>query len=605
MKRNSIRTKMIVFMLLPIVILMAAAIVVSYSHTTSSLRTRAVEENTNLLYQGYRNIDSLLQEVNRVSLSVYSDSEFYRQLEAGVDDISAQISIYSSLNYIYKAVPEIFQVYLYGIKGNHATIIVQDTPKRWQDSDPYPVSALPEEKPLYVETSHNSHHYGLLAPFQPPVNEEVFTLHRRIEKVPSTEAIGYLSIDIRLSALQEIADQLYDRNNENLYIVDSSGNLVYADKTESIGKPLDQPWFHMISDQANPDYGSFEQDGSVFVYQRMQSSGADWMLIKQIPESYLLREANEAAKINVVLFGVALLLIITATIVISIRITSPIKRLTRYMSQIRTGNLQVDIVPAGNDEVGVLTERFREMMDTINNLILREYKLDLASKNNQLRALQAQINPHFLNNTLQIIGTLALELKVPQIYALISSLAKMMRYSMHNDDRSVTLLDELEHVKAYIQLQKERFENRFTFQYEIEDSLLDVEMPKMILQPITENYFKHGIDKHRSDGWIRVTADRQDDGRIRIAVENNGAGIPEDKLLRLQNSLSLSGAGQVKPGDDRDEEQSTSIGLANVLTRLRLVYGEDAELIVTNIKSGGVRIEIIFQDTNDSKELGE
>lgn len=602
MKRNSIRTKLIVFMLLPIVIFTAAAIAISYTHTTTSLRIRAVEENTNLLYQGYRNIDSLLQEVNRVSLSVYSDSEFYRQLEAGVDDISAQISIYSSLNYIYKAMPDIFQVYLYGIKGNHATIIVQDTPKRWQAPDPYPVSALPRDKPLYVETSHESHHYGLPAPFMPPVTDEVFTLHRRIEKVPSIEAIGYLSIDIKLSALQEIADQLYDRNHENLYIVDASGNLVYTDKTELIGKPLEEPWLDKLAEEAEEEFGSFERNGSVFVYQRIQSSGADWMLVKQIPESFLLREANEAAKINLLLFGVALLLIITATIVISIRITSPIKRLSRYMSQIRTGNLQVDIVPAGNDEVGVLTERFREMMDTINNLILREYKLELTNKNNQLRALQAQINPHFLNNTLQIIGTLALELNVPQIYALISSLAKMMRYSMNNEDGNVTLHDELEHVKAYIQLQKERFENRFTFQYEIEDSLLDVEIPKMILQPITENYFKHGIDKHRSDGWIRLTADRQEDGRIRIALENNGAGIPEDKLIRLQNNLSLSGAGQVKPGEDRPDKQTTSIGLANVLTRLRLVYGEDAELIATNIQSGGVRIEIMFRD---SKEVGE
>ncbi|GJM73851.1 hypothetical protein HMSSN036_60670 [Paenibacillus macerans] len=209
-------------------------------------------------------------------------------------------------------------------------------------------------------------------------------------------------------------------------------------------------------------------------------------LIKEIPKSYLLREANQAVTINLMLFGLALLVILTATILISIRVTAPIKRLSNYMSQVKTGNLNVDVLPAGNDEVGLLTERFRTMMDTINNLILREYKLELSSKNNQLRALQAQINPHFLNNTLQIIGTLALELKVPQIYTLISSLAKMMHYSMHSGDRIVTLKDELEHVKAYVELQKERFENRFAYRCEVAEPLLQVAMPKLILQPIME-----------------------------------------------------------------------------------------------------------------------
>lgn len=602
MKWNSIRTKMIVFMLLPIVICIVAAMIISYSHTTASLRTRAVEENTNLLYQGYRNIDSMLQEINRVSLSVYSDAEFYRQLDAGYDDISANISIYSSLNYMYKAIPGAYQVYLYGIKDNKATMITQETPKRWQDPAPYPASALPEKELLQIQTTHPSHHYGLLSPFPQATKEQVFTLHRRIEKIPTNQAIGYLSIDVKLSALFGIINQLYDKSKENLYIIDAEGNLVYTEDETLLGKPLQDDWYGKPAAGFTGDQGSFEMNGAVFIYQRIQSTGADWTLVKQIPVSNLLGEANQAAKINAVLFGVALLVIITAIVLISIRITSPIKRLSTYMNQVKIGNLQVDVAPAGNDEVGVLTERFRDMMDTLNNLILREYKLELSSKDNQLRALQAQINPHFLNNTLQIIGTLALELKVPQIYTLISSLGKMMRYSMNNDERTVTLKDELEHAKAYIELQKERFENRFAFHYEIEDSLLQVPMPKMILQPIMENYFKHGIDLSESGGWISLTATKDAEGNMAIIVQNNGALIPDDKLRRLQSGLALSGAEQVKPGEDEPDGKTSSIGLINVLTRLRLVYGENAELIVANLKPDGVRITLKFKVQDESGE---
>ncbi|RCX20589.1 two-component system sensor histidine kinase YesM [Fontibacillus phaseoli] len=597
---NNLRTKMIVFMLLPIVVCTVAAITISYSHTTAALRTRAIEENRNLLYQGSRNIDSLLQEVNRISLSVYSDSEFYRLLDARNDDISSNIAIYASLNYIYKAIPDIYQVYLYGVKDNKSTIITQDTPKRWQDPAPYPISAVPENNPLQIQTTHASHHYGLTAPIPQATTEQVFTLHRRIEKIPTSQVLGYLSIDVKLSALFGIVDQLYDRNEEHLFILDSAGNAVYTEDEQLIGKPLLADWYTMQTAGFDSDQGSFEENGSVFIYQRIQSSGADWMLVKQIPVSYLHSEANQAAKINASLFGLALLIIIAAIVLISIRITSPIKRLSLYMNQVQTGNLQVDITPAGNDEIGVLTERFRDMMDTINNLILREYKLELSSKNNQLRALQAQINPHFLNNTLQIIGTLALELKVPQIYTLISSLAKMMRYSMNNDDGNVTLKDELEHVKAYIELQKERFENRFSFHYDIEDSLLQIPMPKMILQPIMENFFKHGINVSGSEGWISLTATKDDEGNMSIIVQNNGAHIPEDKLKRLHNSLSLSGAEQVRPGEDEHAGERHSIGLGNVLTRLRLVYGEEAEMTVANFKPAGVRITLKFKVQDES-----
>lgn len=602
MRWNSIRTKLIVFLLLPIIFTMAAAVAVSYSHTTASLRERAVEENRNLLYQGYRNIDGLLEDINRISLNVYSDSEFYRLLDAGYDDMSANIGIYASLNYIYKAAPDIFQVYLYGVKDQKATMITQETPKRWQDSAPFPVSALPEEEPLRVQTTHISHHYGLLAPFPQVTPQQVFTLHRRIEKIPSHQAIGFLSIDVKLSALSEIADQLYDRDQENLYILDAEGQLVYANQPELIGKPIAADWYSGRGSYFEGEQGYFEQDNSVFIYQAINSAGASWTLVKQIPVSHLLSEANQAVKINGLLFGLALLVIVTATVLISIRITSPIKRLSQYMNQVKIGNLQVDIASAGNDEIGLLTERFRNMMDTLNNLILREYKLELSNKNNQLRALQAQINPHFLNNTLQIIGTLALELKVPQIYTLISSLAKMMRYSMHNDDRGVTLRDELEHVKAYVELQKERFENRFDFQVQVDETLLSVEMPKMILQPIVENYFKHGLSPEDTGGTLGLTAAHEEDGAIAITVENNGRRIPEDKLRRLQDGLSHSAAEQIRPGGDEPDGSAPSIGLINVLTRLRLVYGEASELSVNNLHPTGVRIQLKFRKEDKNEE---
>lgn len=571
---------------------------ISYQHTTDSLRTRAVEENKSLLFQGSQNIGNLIQEINRLSLSVYLDSDFYRLLSTGYDEISANSRIYSSLNYISTSMPSISQVYLYGVKDSKATLIARNsTPRRRQGGPPDVHSAISGTEAVQFQSTHTSTSYGLVSAVDRDASEPVFTLHRRIEKVPTTEALGYLSIDVSLDALSDIVGKLYEQNHEKLYVLDDKGALVYTNEAEKLGKPINAAWYNQKIAGADAQ-GYFEQNGSVFIYQAVEAPGLHWMLVKQIPGSYLFREANEATKINIALLVLLLIVITLLTILISFRITAPIKQLTNYMNQVQSGNLEVEIRQVGKDEIGVLTRHFRSMMDTINNLILREYRLELSSKTNELRALQAQINPHFLNNTLQIIGTLALELKVPQIYGLLSALAKMMRYSMYNDEKIVTVQDELTHVKAYIELQKERFENRFAFRYDMEEPLLGALMPKMILQPIVENYFKHGFNLQRSDGWIEIAGSRLPSGRMELNIRNNGGGIPADKLEELRLALCqprLPEPEMLKEPDSRRDAPGSGIGLANVLARLRLVCGDDAELTVDNLEAGGVVVRLEFE----------
>ncbi|ULO06769.1 histidine kinase [Paenibacillus sp. 19GGS1-52] len=602
MKWNSIRTKLIVFMLIAATIPIVATMLITYSYTTKSLITRSVDENANLLYQGQRNLSALLEDLNRTSTTVYSNTEFFRLLESGYDDVQSGSRMFAALSYIGTSVPNIYQVYLYESKSRKSTLVTLNIPKRSLDLPVFSEAAITGRQSIVVQKTHMSNTYGLglLSPNYPP--EPVFTLHRRIEKVPTSKVLGYLSIDVQLSALSDITDQLYQKERENVYIIDAEGNIIYSDDTAQLGQPMKQEWYTQHIAGTKSSTGNFESDNAVFVYQRLQKAGADWTLVKQIPVPYLIREANKAVAINLLLLGISLVIIVAATVIISIKITAPIKQLGRYINQVQTGKMDIDIEQVSNDEIGQVMVKFGGMMDTINNLILREYKLELSNKTNQLRALQAQINPHFLNNTLQIIGTLALELNVPRIYALLSALAKMMHYSMHNDDKTVTLKDELEHVKAYVELQKERFENRFTFRYDVEDAILGTPMPKMILQPLVENYFKHGLDRTRSDGLLLLTAKALPDGFVQIDLENNGTSISEARLeslkWKLQNSASIN---TIVPGDAlKEASDSAGIGFVNVLTRLRMVSGSDASITVDNIEPVGIRISLKIQSNDRS-----
>ncbi|MNW42314.1 Sensor histidine kinase YpdA [compost metagenome] len=603
MKWNSIRTKLIVFMLIASVVPIVATMFVTYYYTTSSLKARVAHEDANLLYQGQRNIAGLLEDLNRSSSTVYSNTELFRLLEAGYEDVQSNSRVYAAMSYISTSIPDIYQVYLYESVNHKATLVTLNTPKRNYNTALFKDALDKNDRSLFVQSTHMSHSYGF-AKLQPKYpSEPVFTLHRRIERVPSSEVIGYLSIDVKYSAISDIVEQLYKKDQEKMYIIDNEGFIVYSDAEEKLGQSVQAAWYRNHIFNTADNKGSFEEDNNVFVYQRLQAVGADWTLVKQVPVSYLNREANQAVGINLLLLAFSLIIIVIATILISIRITSPIKQLGKYMNEIQIGNLNVDIKPSSNDEIGAVIVRFRGMMDTINNLILQEYKLELSNKTNQLRALQAQINPHFLNNTLQIIGTLALELNVPRIYALLSALAKMMHYSMNNEDKIVTLRDELEHVKAYIELQKERFENRFDFRYDVEESLLDTPMPKMILQPIIENYFKHGINRSKTDGLITIHANVWKNEQVEVTIQNNGVMIPENKLEHLQTELNnFTNPGVTRPGDAEKDAGRLTIGLTNVLARLQLVCGENASLTITNLEPVGVMITLIF--ANISSKAG-
>lgn len=606
-------------MLIATIVPIVTTMIVTYSYTTKSMKERALEDTQNLLYQGQRNLTAVLEELNIGSLNVYSDAELYRQLQTGLADFQTDSRVFAALSYMKSSVPEVHQVYLYASLGKRATIVTNVAGAK-RASDIAPFSDLDayvgSGESVSLQPTHMSHTYGFssLQPQQP--SEMVFTLHRRIERIPSTEKLGYVSMDVKLSLLTGIVGQLYDPREEELYVIDNNGYVVFADNELLLGKPLTDAWYNGALTSGEEESGHFEQGGALFVYERVQASVAGWTIVKRIPTSYLIREANQAAAINLMLLALSLAVIVAATIIVSLRITAPVKQLVRYMNQVQAGNLNVPIQPSGNDEIGLVVVRFRGMMDTINNLILREYKLELANKTNQLRALQAQINPHFLNNTIQIIGTLALELGVPRIYALLSALARMMRYSMDNEASTITLRDELAHLKAYVELQKERYENRFEFRVDVDEALLDAEMPKMILQPVIENYFKHGMDKAAKDGVLLLRAQAREDGLIAILVENNGAAIPEKRLSELRQELAgihyLKGAhGAVPRGQEARSGVETEgishslklaqdgaepkIGLNNVLTRMKMVYGDEAQLEVRNMEPKGVRITLTIK----------
>ncbi|KKO51466.1 cache domain-containing sensor histidine kinase [Paenibacillus sp. DMB20] len=589
MKTRSIRTRLIQFMLAVTTIPLLLSLMITLMHTRESVKEQTVNENMRLIYQGKTNLANYLNSINRASLSVYSDPHFLRNLALSPDNYRIVAEIYTTLQSIMITNPDIFQIYMHNNLTGQSTQVTSNVPRREFRKEPYRTIEQFGKGVTAIEPVHPSHSYGFPPRPADMAGQKVITFYRSITNVPSTEQQALLAIDVKLDSITAICEQLFAEGEEQFYLIDDHGLILYSGNPDEIGTKLDDP--ALVNEMANKEGGYYDGSKTMSIYEKLDVSFAPWTLVKQIPHQFLYKHSTELTSINAIIAVLALLTVIFGTLWISFRITKPIKQLSSYMNQVQTGQLDVEVDIKSPDEIGALARRFRQMMDTINNLILREYRLELANKTNQLKALQAQIDPHFLYNSLQSIGTLALQNQVPRIYSLLSSLADIMRYNMRNSEAMVTLRDEMNHLKLYLELQQERFGDQLAVEWDIDQESLEASVPKMILQPIAENYFKHGKDNRSGVGRLSISSSISDERRLVIRIANNGASIDPEELVKLRELLKQS---SLRSETEFGPEDGYSIGLNNVLMRLNLYSDNTARLIIENVEPHGVSVTLEF-----------
>jgi len=589
LSKTSIRNKLIVLLLLITIVPFGTSIVITYLYTKESLKDEFVEENVNLLYQGKLNIEGYIGELKNLTLSFYNNIDFMRYLQnppAG-DDYLAKETVKNVILTILYAEENINRVNFALVEPNQnvsvskKSAVVFSPLNKFRNRDNYE-KALDSQYHIHIEpmeimqeesSSHKSNK-----------QKDVFSLHRAIVNVPSDELLGYISLDINSEQLLNITHKLYVKDKEEFYIISPDGELIFRSNYEV---SEDQQWIkRLIQNEDTSGMMEWKKDSfeGLMIYEKLDDSSGGWFLVKRIPYTSVFESALSVAKINILFGVIGLILVVLATLFVSFKITTPIRVLLQNIKQVESGNMNVQFDSLGNDEIGTLGERFKEMMSKLNHLINREYKLELENKTNQLKALQSQLNPHFLYNALQSIGTLALKNNVPQVYTLVTHLSKIMRYGMTIDENIVPLTKEIDYTKAFLLLQKERFGDQFEYSIEFTKEDLLIMVPKMILQPIIENYFKHGFDRSiEKIGLLKIVGKREKDQLI-ITVLDNGKGISESRLDEIHQSFLENKANSSGNG--------TNIGLRNIYLRLKLYYGEQASLQIENHENYGTLVTI-------------
>lgn len=386
--------------------------------------------------------------------------------------------------------------------------------------------------------------------------------------------LGGLSVRINEEVWKSVGAILQSETNSSVFLVNDEGEQLTG-STPLQGMPSFAELIG-LEGKLNKEL-EIQKTDSHYIFIKRVDDG-ELALIKALPITAITESANNTVRAGIVtglLFALASILL---SVTVSLRITRPIIRLARTMRMAHIQQFELTSVQS-IDEIGLLERGYNSMMQRMKELIDNEYRKEIEVKNAQLMALQAQINPHFLNNTLNLIGGMALVKGAPEIYRLTNVIGDLLRYAISSGHDAAPLDDELKHIRNYLFIQEQRFIGRCSVSMEYEGAGGGIQLPRFTLQPIVENAFEHGLQP-KEGKWeiqirVRVTLDA-----CMIMIKDNGVGMDKARLAWLRERLgeSIAMREDVREDVKGKPRSRKGIGLMNVNARLKLHYGEGASL---------------------------
>lgn len=425
-------------------------------------------------------------------------------------------------------------------------------------------------------------------------SQNVITLAKKILLVSGhdmADTIGYLIINIRESDLNKLM-YTYGNNSENIIMVSPSTGIISHRDKKLIGTPFDLT--PAKGNSSGNYYNSIDNKDCLVTYSKLQKTG--WYLVAVIDSAAILHESRNLMYLTVIVTVVLFLFFIIIIILLSKRISMPIKNLSKQMKKVENGDFNISF--SGNIdilEVDNLIKGFNVMVYKLNNLIndvynaeIKEKQLEAAVKQAELEALQQQINPHFLYNTLDCINWMASLEGNDSVSNMVMALGNYFRSSVHRGKNFVPVEAEVQNIKDYLYIQSMRSGFRFKSEINVEPDILKCFTMKLLLQPIVENAIVHGLEPKYSSGTIKIDISKKNE-HIEFCIEDDGVGMSKTELDSFLKSLT--------------EKIKNSIGLRNVLERLKLYFGENHTYSIESQEGKGTKIIITIPCIYSEEEL--
>jgi two-component system sensor histidine kinase YesM len=374
-----------------------------------------------------------------------------------------------------------------------------------------------------------------------------------------------------------LQDSLLD-NDSDFYVINSEHKIIASNNEEYVSMNIPQSYEKYIDRESVID--------SEYIAIARGIPNTELSILCITPINVIFKDINLIERITIALTCICFALLLIVYFQFFERIYRSINHFLKHMKNVEAGDINAKIQVEDNLEFQKLSIGFNSMMSKINelnekNLNYQKKMLlqEIENKHIQLLALQAQINPHFLYNTLECINSMGVLYDSWEIQNMATSLAFIFNYSVKGE-HLVFVQDEINIIKYYINIQQIRFPNKFNIIYEIDQNILSYKMLKFILQPIIENNFKHGIE-NSTDFYTICIMGRSINNKLVISIHDNGMGMDEERLKEVQRDLY---------NNEETLSESYSIGLSNINKRLRLYYGSDYGIKIDSKKQIGTKV---------------
>ena len=421
------------------------------------------------------------------------------------------------------------------------------------------------------------------------IDRPVFAFGRRLFELNTLKPIGIVLIETDADAISSALSNASLGPGSGAVIRDAAGQEIVRTNPAASGLELIPPgWPGPLK---NGEVILTDREDVMLTAARVPTVG--WTVAGVTPKQDLKLELRETQRF---LLTVIIVLVLAATVVatvVSRSFSSPFKRLIQQMKQVELGNFKGQVHVQSYQELNVLVASFNRMVLQMDELIERTKLASISEKNAQLQALQSQVNPHFLFNTLDMIYWMLDERENDRLGKVILALSQIFRYGSEWQEASrAPLRRELEQLRHYLTVIQTRLGGRVRTEFAVEERWLDIEVPKMILQPIVENAVKYGLEPLERPGLLRVSSFERD-GRLAIVVEDDGVGMDEETLRKLVQSLEASQGSATEAREALDGTAGRrGIGLLNVHLRVRLLFGEGYGISVASMPNLGTTVTV-------------
>lgn len=391
------------------------------------------------------------------------------------------------------------------------------------------------------------------------------------------QATGVLLVDMNFRSLDQLCQQTKLGNMGYIYIIDDKGNIVYHPQQQLIYMGLKQENIRNVLNESSGSFiETFENKQRLVTVKTVRITGWKIVGIYYMDQVAATREDLGTYAFLIIILGI--LFVITISISLSAKISKPIKELEKCMKLVEEGRFDVEINVEGEYEVVRLSKAFNLMVLKITNLMEQIVREQEGKRKSELDALQAQINPHFLYNTLDSVVWMIENEKNKEAVTMITALARLFRISISRGKNIITVREELEHARNYLIIQKIRYKNKFQYKMEVQEEVLNYSTIKLILQPIIENSIYHGIECSADEGEIFIYAGIEDN-KLLFMVKDTGLGMSEEKV---ENILIT----------ENRKSKGSGVGIKNVDKRIKLCYGKEYGLKIESELEIGTTVRI-------------